>query len=62
MPKPLFYTFSPLLSANHSSKGKPQISDLTWHHHQESGRMQLIEFSLHDRVKHVGGMSGWGGK
>lgn len=39
---------------------------LTWHHHQNMGRMELIPKSLHDNVKHTGGSAvfrkkfGWG--
>jgi hypothetical protein len=35
--------------------------DLTWHHHQDTGRMQLVERVDHDAVGHTGGMSIWGG-
>ena len=34
---------------------------LTWHHHQELGRMQLIDQEAHDTFRHTGGMSIWGG-
>jgi len=39
---------------------KPKIDGLTWHHHQERGRMQLIPFDIHKITKHPGGMSLWG--
>lgn len=29
----------------------------TWHHHQESGKMQLIPEDIHDAVKHTGGVA-----
>lgn len=36
--------------------------DLTWHHHQDTGRMQLVDREEHQRaVPHTGGMSIWGG-
>jgi hypothetical protein len=35
-------------------KGDAQIPDLTWHHHQDTGRMQLIPFDIHGLV------CGWG--
>jgi hypothetical protein len=40
-------------------KGKASISELTWHHHQDTGRMQLVPRNLHDQVGHVGGMNLW---
>ena len=33
----------------------------TWHHHQETGRMQLVDFDTHMRTGHTGGKSIWGG-
>lgn len=36
-------------------------SGLTWHHHQDSGRMQLVDRDEHRFVRHTGGMSIWGG-
>ena len=33
----------------------------TWHHHQEEGRMQLVDSKVHDRVFHTGGRAIWGG-
>ena len=34
---------------------------LTWHHHEDAGRMQLVDSELHGRFGHVGGMNIWGG-
>ena len=35
---------------------------LTWHHHQDTGRMQLVNRAEHEAfVPHTGGMSIWGG-
>jgi hypothetical protein len=35
---------------------------LTWHHHQDTGRMQLVDADEHEAfVPHTGGMSIWGG-
>lgn len=31
----------------------------TWHHHQDDGKMQLVEFGTHNRVKHEGGRTTW---
>lgn len=33
----------------------------TWHHHQETGVMQLIDTEIHDKTGHTGGKSVWGG-
>ncbi|WP_211564815.1 HNH endonuclease [Marinomonas gallaica] len=36
--------------------------DLTWHHHQDTGRLQLLSRDEHQAfVPHTGGMSIWGG-
>lgn len=34
-------------------------NDLVWHHHQDTGRMQLINKDVHDAVKHTGGYAIW---
>jgi hypothetical protein len=39
--------------------GKPNIKDFTWHHHQDTGRMQLIPADVHNTTGHVGGMHLW---
>lgn len=31
----------------------------TWHHHQDPGRMQLVEFGVHNATNHVGGRQVW---
>lgn len=36
-------------------RGVPNIDGLTWHHHQDIGRMQLVPRETHRNVKHVGG-------
>lgn len=33
----------------------------TWHHHEDTGRMQLVETSLHQATPHRGGKAIWGG-
>ncbi|KAH6856079.1 RHS repeat-associated core domain protein [Chaetomium sp. MPI-CAGE-AT-0009] len=42
--------------------GKPNIPGLTWHHHQDLGRMQLVPTSVHKKVGHIGGDAMWSGK
>ena len=34
--------------------GKPHISELTWHHHQDIGKMQLIPKDIHNKTSHIG--------
>ncbi len=34
---------------------------LTWHHHQDPGRMQIVDFFEHDAAPHTGGRAIWGG-
>ena len=38
----------------------PYIDDLTWHHHQVTGKMQLVDSNKHS-VNHLGGNKLWGG-
>lgn len=33
----------------------------TWHHNEEMGKMQLVEYDTHQRTAHTGGRSIWGG-
>jgi hypothetical protein len=39
--------------------GKANIPDLTWHHHQNIGRIQLIPTTIHQQTGHVGGFEMW---
>ncbi|MDT9409231.1 HNH endonuclease [Corynebacterium rouxii] len=32
---------------------------LVWHHHQDTGRMQLINKEVHNVVRHTGGYAVW---
>lgn len=41
------------------AKGK-HPNNLTWHHHQDTGRMQLVNRTIHDSMNHNGGFSIWG--
>lgn len=36
-------------------KGKAKIPEYTWHHHQDTGRMQLTPESKHMQTGHIGG-------
>ena len=36
-------------------KGKSKIPDYTWHHHQDTGRMQLVPEWEHSKTGHIGG-------
>ena len=42
--------------------GNPRPTGYTWHHHQDSGYMQLVPSDIHDAVKHSGGISTSKGK
>ena len=37
------------------NSGARKIDGYTWHHHQDSGRMQLVPELIHKRTGHVGG-------
>ncbi|MEV1111259.1 HNH endonuclease [Micromonospora sp. NPDC049751] len=58
--------FDPHFEGNHGSDftdanrkaGLPATPEgHTWHHHQDTKRMQLVPSDLHDAVKHAGGVS-----
>jgi predicted ribonuclease toxin of YeeF-YezG toxin-antitoxin module len=34
---------------------------LTWHHHQETGKMQMVDYFEHQVASHTGGRAIWGG-
>lgn len=36
-------------------------SGKVWHHNEELGKMQLVDFKTHDETKHTGGKFLWGG-
>lgn len=33
----------------------------TWHHNEETGKMQLVDYETHLKTRHTGGRSIWGG-
>lgn len=37
-------------------------SKYTWHHHQDVGILQLVDYDVHSKTSHIGGYSIWGGK
>lgn len=39
--------------------GSSHIPEYTWHHHQDTGRMQLIPRPLHRETGHIGGAKLW---
>jgi hypothetical protein len=41
---------------------KPKIKDLTWHHHQDGVRMQLVDEEIHRKSGHDGGRKNTGGR
>jgi hypothetical protein len=40
--------------------GHEKIGEYTWHHHQDSGRMQLVPSKIHKDTGHLGGDDLWG--
>jgi DNase/tRNase domain of colicin-like bacteriocin/Bacterial Ig-like domain len=40
--------------------GKHDALKYRWHHHQDAGRMQLVDAVKHTQTRHVGGYSIWG--
>jgi len=40
-------------------RGDRAIPECTWHHHQETGRMQLINRNIHIETGHLGGDTLW---
>lgn len=40
--------------------GKARIDKLTWHHHQATGKMQLVSSEVHGSANHTGGNAIWG--
>lgn len=36
-------------------------SNYTWYHHQDIGKMQLVDYFEHEAAKHTGGRAYWGG-
>lgn len=36
-------------------KGESKIPNYTWHHHQDTGRMQLVNEKIHKETGHIGG-------
>ena len=36
-------------------------SGYTWHHHQSTGKLQLVETKVHQATGHTGGKTIWGG-
>jgi hypothetical protein len=42
-------------------KSGKKPSKYTWHHHQDNGKMQLVDYFEHDAAKHTGGRAYWGG-
>ena len=32
-----------------------------WHHNEETGKMQLVDYDPHERTRHTGGKAIWGG-
>jgi hypothetical protein len=48
-------------SKTQTFKSDPDKKKYTWHHHQDDGRMQLVEFGIHNNTSHDGGRTTWAG-
>jgi len=46
-------------AANEAAGYEKKPGEYTWHHHQERGRMQLVEKGIHRATGHTGGFSLW---
>ena len=46
-------------AANTAAGYKQTPKDYTWHHHQQTGRMQLVETKIHRKTGHTGGFAIW---
>jgi DNase/tRNase domain of colicin-like bacteriocin len=42
------------------SIGRDKSAKLTWHHHQDTGKMVLVPYDLNNTFKHTGGHKIWG--
>ena len=71
MANKILYEDLPYNSSLKKRLTKKQIDDLfdgktpsgyTWHHHQDAGKLQLVEEEIHAKTYHCGGYSIWGGK
>ena len=52
---PQFSTRFNAVQNNAIQSGDSKIPGFTWHHHQDSGRMQLVPEIIHKRTGHIGG-------
>ncbi|MEM6738244.1 MAG: HNH endonuclease, partial [Bacteroidota bacterium] len=47
-------------AANRAAGYTSTPKGFTWHHHQTTGRMQLVNSKIHSQTGHTGGFSLWG--
>jgi DNase/tRNase domain of colicin-like bacteriocin len=50
---------SDFTAANKVAGYKSTPAGYTWHHHQQTGRMQLVEYKTHRMTGHTGGFALW---
>ncbi len=50
---------SDFAAANRAAGYSETPEGFTWHHHQDFGRMQLVEYEVHRQTGHTGGFSTW---
>lgn len=48
-----------VVEANRAAGYRSTPEGYTWHHHQETGRMQLVQSDVHRQTGHTGGFSLW---
>ena len=57
----------PILKSKFNDAQLEQIANgenpdgFTWHHNEEVGKMQLVDFGAHGKSSHTGGRAMWGG-
>lgn len=59
MIKPTGNRAADVAEANKAAGYSSTPEGYTWHHHQETGRMQLVESDIHRQTGHTGGFSLW---
>ena len=59
MIKPTGNRVADFAAANKAAGSSSTPKGYTWHHHQTTGRMQLVETGVHSKTGHTGGFSLW---
>jgi A nuclease of the HNH/ENDO VII superfamily with conserved WHH len=51
--------YSDFSAANKAAGYKSTPKGYTWHHHEDTGRMQLVDTKIHKTTAHTGGYAIW---